>query len=202
MEAARKHAIAEIREEKGDPDAIVTDEDLEKLGLKKPEARRPGAYVAPAPVVHNYAPGANYHYRYRYPLPVPRPGVAAADQAEEIALINGHNAILDAVQGDWNRYLAEFERIRARIAQGDPFLGAGAAEEAARVYARYHRTYPERRVGALPAPVLMYLPREQQAPVAAPMPQVPPPFPAPVAVPAAPAIPAPRARRAGRRARA
>lgn len=189
VEAARAEAIAEIRKEKGDPDAIVSEEDLEKLGLQKPEPRQLG---------HAYVP---VNRQYRYPEPAVAPGRAADPQAQRRAQqINGHNAILEVVNGNWQAYLAEVARIRQGVMQGLQFAGGGAREDAARVYADYWRTVlaGTGREDALPQPVLVPA-RQAQVPVVVP------PVPQPVIIPAVPQIApqpfVPAAARARRRVR-
>lgn len=186
VEAARARAVAAIREEKGDPDAVVSEEELTKLGLKKPEPRHPGQYYVGAPPAANGA----YEYQYRFPLPAGMPGGEPR--------IDGHNAILRAVGGDWHAYAAEVVRVRDRINQGDRFAGEGQREDAARLYAAYYRDPHRRRVeGPLPAPVLVRVPRDP-ARVAAPLIH-PPPVAAPA--PARRPVPAVAPPKTGRRVR-
>lgn len=194
VEAARASAIANIREERGDPDAVVSEEDLAKLGLEKPPE-------------HMTVPGMpGYQYENGRIVPVARPGLPQEAQAPvvpprvpqepEAPLAYGLGPMPDALAEAWDARAAEIARFNERILQRANERAAVAAERAREHAARqlavnYQRA---RQRGG-------YLPRPEQHPIgdvaaAGPIHQNPLPGPFQADPPvAAPAVEAPRARR-------
>lgn len=208
VEAARAQAVAEIREKIGDPDAVVSEEELAKLGLQKPKPRQPGAGYAHAPARVVVPPPPRYEFRYRYAIPAPRAGVSVASHQAEVARVNAHNALLDAVGNNFEQYRLHLERARdhAVAGQDDEFPGEGPIAEACRLCAAYYRQHPRHR--GEPMPGLMAERVEIRPHLAGPAAHVipPAPFDAPAAAAGAgaaaiPPVPAPHARRRHRRVR-